>query len=69
MRELVFVITTILAGCVVVPRETRLSVMPGASRPMAAQIANHQDAVDAMIAVMTEEVQRPAPRTSLTLYF
>jgi hypothetical protein len=69
MRGLGFVIATILAGCTVVPRETRLTVMPGASRPVVAQIGNYQDAVDAIVSVMTEDLQMPVPRTSFTLYF
>lgn len=69
MRGLGIVLATILAGCTAVPRETRLTVMPGASRPVAAQIGNYQDAVDAIVSVMTEDLQMPVPRTSFTLYF
>jgi hypothetical protein len=69
MKRLGFVIATILAGCAVVPRETRLTVIPGASRPVAAQIANYQDAVDAVVSVMTEDLQMPVPATSFTLCF
>jgi hypothetical protein len=69
MRGLGFVIATILAGCAVVPRETWLIVIPKASRPVAAQIANYQDAVDAIVSVMTEDLQIPVPITSFTLYF
>jgi hypothetical protein len=63
------VIAMILAGCTVVPREMRLAVMPGASPPVATQISNYQDAVDAIISVMTEDLHMPVPRTSVTLYF
>jgi hypothetical protein len=69
MRGLGFVIATLLAGCAMVPRETQLTVIPGGSRPVAAQIANYQDAVDAIVSVMTETFQLPVPRTSFTLYF
>ena len=68
-RGLGFVIATVLAGCTVVPRETQLAVTPGASRPVAAHIGNYQDAVDAIVSVMTEDLQIPVPRTSFTLYF
>ena len=69
IRGLGVVITMILAGCTAVPREIRLAVMPGASRPVATQISNYQDAVDAIVAVMTEDLHMPVPRTSVTLYF
>jgi hypothetical protein len=69
IRGLSFVMATVLAGCTAVPRETRLTVMPGAPRPVATQIGNYQDAVDAIVSVMTEDLQLPIPRTSFTLYF
>ncbi len=69
IRGLGFVIATILAGCTAVPREVRLTVMPGVSRPVVAQISNYQDATDAIVSVMTEDLQMPVPRTSVTLYF
>ena len=69
MRGLSFVMATVLAGCIAVPRETRLTVMPGAPRPVATQIGNYQDAVDAIVSVMTEDLQLPVPSTSFTLYF
>jgi hypothetical protein len=69
MRGLGFVMATLLAGCAVVPRETLLTIVPGAPRPVAAQIANYQAAVDAIVSVMTETLQLPVPSTSFTLYF
>src|SRR5215813_3024117 len=63
------VIATILTGCVAVPRTAHLSVTPGASRPVAAEISSYQGAVDAIISVMTNNLQIPVPATSLTLYF
>jgi hypothetical protein len=69
IRGLGLVIAMILAGCTAVPREIRLAVMPGASRPVATQIRNYQDAVDAIVAVMTDDLHMPVPRTSVTLYF
>ena len=69
IRGLGLVIAMILAGCTAVPREIRLAVMPGASRPVATQISNYQDAVDAIVSVMTEDLHMPVPRTSVTLYF
>jgi hypothetical protein len=69
MRRLGIVMMTLLAGCAVVPRETRFTVVPGASRPVSAQIANYQDAVDAIVSVMTETIQLPVPSASFTLYF
>ena len=68
-KGLIFVIATVLAGCAVVPREARLAVTPGAPRPAAAHIGNYQDAVDAIVSVMTEDLRIPVPRTSFTLYF
>jgi hypothetical protein len=62
-------IATILVGCTTMPGETRLTVMPGAPRPVAMQIDTYQDALDAIVSVMTEDLQIPVPRTSITLYF
>jgi hypothetical protein len=64
-----YLIATILTGCVVAPHATHLSVTPGASRPVAAEIAGYQAAVDAIVSVMTDDLQIPMPATSLTLYF
>jgi hypothetical protein len=69
VRELGLMIATILVGCTTMPGETRLTVMPGAPRPVAMQIDNYQDALDAIVSVMTEDLQIPVPRTSITLYF
>jgi hypothetical protein len=69
MRRLVFVVATFVTACAVMPRETLITVNPGVSRPVAAHIANYQEAVDAIIAVMTETIQLPVPSTSFTLYF
>ena len=69
IRGFSFIMMTVLAGCIAVPRETRLTVMPGAPRPVATQIGNYQDAVDAIVCVMTEDLQLPVPSTSFTLYF
>jgi hypothetical protein len=69
IRVLSFVIAAVLAGCAIVPRETRLTVTPGAPRPVAQHITNYQDAVDAVVSVMTEDLQMPVPETSFTLYF
>jgi hypothetical protein len=68
-RGFSFVMATILAGCAVVPRETQLTVTPGVPRPVTAHIGNYQDAVDAIVSVMTEDLQIPIPRTFFTLYF
>jgi hypothetical protein len=63
------VVGTLLAGCVAVPRERGLTVAPGVPKPAAGNIANYQDAVDAIVSVMTDDIQVPVPRTSLTVYF
>jgi hypothetical protein len=68
-RGFSFVMAMILAGCAVVPRETQLTITPRVERPVAAHIGNYQDAVDAIVSVMTEDLQIPLPRTSFTLYF
>jgi hypothetical protein len=69
IRGLGFVVATILTGCAVVPRETQLMVMPGVERPVTAHIGNYQAAVDAIVSVMTEDLQIPLPKTSFTLSF
>jgi hypothetical protein len=63
------VIATVLTGCLVVPHATQLSVTPGAPRPLAAEIVSYQAAVDAIVSVMTQNLQIPMPATSLTMYF
>ena len=68
-RGLSFVMATILAGCAVVPREAQITVTPGGERPVTARIGNYQAAVDAIVSVMTEDLQIPLPNTSFTLYF
>jgi hypothetical protein len=69
LRGLGLVIAAILVGCTAVPREARLAVMPGTPRPVATQINTYQDAVHAIISVMTDDLQLPVPPTSMTLYF
>jgi hypothetical protein len=69
IRGFGLVIAMTLAGCTTVPREARLTVAPGSARPVAAQIDDYQAAVDAIVAVMTQDLQMPVPRTSVTLYF
>jgi len=69
IKGLCFVIATILAGCTAVPRETQLTVAPGGTRPVAANIVNYQDAVAAIVSVITDDLQIPVPSTSFTLYF
>jgi hypothetical protein len=69
LRGFSIVILTMLAGCTAVPRETQLTLTPGAPRPVTAHIANYQEAVNAVVAVMTEDLQIPVPGTSFTLYF
>lgn len=64
-----FVVATTLAGCAAVPRETQIVLAPGGPRPVAAHIANYQDAGAAIVSVMTEDLQISVPRTSFTLYF
>ena len=69
LAVLSLVVGTLLAGCAAVPRERQLAVTPGASRPAAANITNYQDAVDAIVSVMTNDLQLPIPRTSFTVNF
>jgi hypothetical protein len=69
IRGFGLVIAMTLAGCTTVPREARLTVAPGSARPVAAQIDNYQAAVDAIVSIMTQDLQMPVPRTSVTLYF
>src|SRR5688572_178160 len=69
IRGLSFVVATLLAGCTVVPRETQVTVTPGVERPVIALIGNYQAAVNAIVSVMTEDLQIPLPKTSFTLYF
>jgi hypothetical protein len=69
IRGLSFVVATLLAGCTVVPRETQVTVTPGVERPVIAHIGNYQAAVNAIVSVMTEDLQIPLPKTSFTLYF
>jgi hypothetical protein len=69
LRGFSLVILTMLAGCTAVPRETRLTLTPGAPRPVTAHIANYQEAVNAIVAVMTEDLQIPVPGTFFTLHF
>jgi len=69
IRGLGFLLAIILAGCAVVPRETQLVITPGVKRPVAAHIGSYQEAVDAIVSVMTEDLQIPLRKTSFTLYF
>jgi hypothetical protein len=69
LRGFTIVMMMIVAGCTAVPRETRLTLTPGAPRPVTVHITKYQDAVDAVVAVMTEDLQIPVPVTSFTLYF
>ena len=69
IRGLGFVVATILAGCAIVPRETQITVTPGVERPVMAHIGNYQAAVDAIVSVMTADLQIPLPKTSFTLSF
>jgi hypothetical protein len=69
LAVLSLVVGTILVGCAAVPRERGLAVAPGSPRPAAANITNYQDAVDAIVSVMTDDLQLPVPRTSFTVYF
>jgi hypothetical protein len=68
IRGLSVVVATLLAGCTVVPRETQLMVTPGLERPAMAHIGNYQAAVNAIVSVMTEDLQIPLPKTSFTLF-
>jgi hypothetical protein len=68
-RGLSYVMAAILAGCAAVPREAQITVTPGGERPVTAHIGDYQTAVDAIVSVMTEDLQIPLPETSFTLYF
>jgi hypothetical protein len=69
MGVLILVVCTILAGCAAAPRERRLAIAPGVPRPVAAHIVDYQSAVDAIVSVITDDLQMPVPRTSFTVYF
>jgi hypothetical protein len=68
MDGVALLIATVLVGCAAVPRATPLAIAPGSPWP-AAPIASYQDAVDAVVAVMSEDLHIPVPRTSFTLSF
>jgi hypothetical protein len=69
LMGVLIVVATALAGCAAVPRESQIVLAPGELRPVAAHIVNYQDAVTAIVSVMTEDLQISVPRTSFTLYF
>jgi hypothetical protein len=69
MGVLSLVVATILAGCAAAPRERRLAVAPGVPRPVAAHIVDYQSAVDAIVSVMTDDLQMPVRRTAFSVYF
>jgi hypothetical protein len=68
-QALSILVCMLLTGCGTIPRETLVTVTPGAPRSVAAHITAYQDAVDTIVSVMAEDLQIPVPETSFALYF